>query len=171
MPFNVGFLQLINGIANSRFKGYWVGGDYDTFFRSTGPITERTSDAPLRAILAEDGSARVIDFALGMPANVTCDVDPALLRFAQARGLRREFVGRMGHFIDLVNGQGGLTLKEDLVAETQDLSQRLDSLSSEELPKVYDHIRRLAYLFSGITFNWIYATANIPPLMGNTNTW
>ncbi len=182
VPFNLRFLGVIKQIATAdNFEGYWMGGDYNQFFHfiETDPYWKpvRAMGLPKeeREFFNEELFPPVsLSDSIEKPANVTTDVDPGLLSFATALGMRAEYIGRKGHFQNIFMKRDIRTISQvrsQIASTTQDLLHPFGTIDYGDIMYMNDDIFNLDQDYSGIRFNWIMSKGNVPLLLDNNNVF
>jgi hypothetical protein len=163
LPLNSGFLEAINGIAGSGFKGYWVGGDYGGSF---SPGRELRRGGTVFSIPVHSSGVNKLETALWNVSNVTADVDPGLLGFGINLGLRPEFLGRMGQFVSNFT-EGQVKTIPDMMLDINSGVSLLDMDKREALVEEYGRLWNLHCRYGGKRFNWVLSKGEVPPLLNS----
>ncbi|HSW97909.1 MAG TPA: hypothetical protein VLF89_08845 [Candidatus Saccharimonadales bacterium] len=159
------FLEMIKGISESKFEGYWYGGDYYGFFKSNfGSRPE--SPMSFQTLHKEEENVAKALFEIG---NITFDVDPSLLSYAEAKGMRREFIGRMLHFIDI--GKARQPISKEVIQTflllIKDTLAQGEQLEQDDLIIVFKELALLELSLD--RFNWVMAKGDVPQLLDKYN--
>lgn len=167
VPLNMDLLKMMYDIANSGFRGYWLGGDYSDFFQY------RNIDLPAVKVMPMKmpGAKEKLEYALGTVCNVSSDVDLGLFAYAQALGLRLDFLGRTGHFMTALLDKQILSRQEVIAISQRIVQPFLDKgkpPSRKYLTPAYVGLTGLLDYFSGGRFNWVVAVGDeTPPLFSS----
>ncbi len=174
VPINIGFLQMLRGIAESKFAGYWMMGDYyggafGTFRRSDSYLKMLRMNPPVRGYTQLSPSAAVpVRVAFDVTCDLTGDVDPALLQVGYAMGMRKELLAKPFQFIDAAYGKSGFTIPE-MKLWVHRLRQRIQQgLTPEQTEYVMALMGRVADLTEGrMNFVGAFGDPNLVPRLYN----
>lgn len=174
VPINIGFLQMLRGIADSKFQGYWMMGDYyggafGSFRRPEAYMKMLRMNPPVRGFTQVSPSDAVpIRTAFDLTCDLTGDVDPAFLQVGYALGMRKELLAKPFQFIDAAYGKPSFTIPQ-MELWVRQIRQRIGAgLTPEQTEYIMALMGRISDLTEG-RMNFVGSFGDpdlVPPLFG-----